>query len=399
MKIVAVLGAGLVGREIARDLAPHFQVLAIDRSPQRVAASTAGTGISGRVADLSTPAELARVVEPTDLVVGALPGAIGKAALETVIRAGKDVVDISFFPEDPFELDELARSRGVTALVDFGLAPGISNLLMGRHSAEMRQVERFECLVGGLPVVRSWPFEYKAGFSPADVVQEYLRPARYVENGRVVVRPALSDPELVHFDGIGALESLNTDGLRTLAATMRCPNMKEKTLRYPHHGRFMEALRQIGFFDTRPIEVDGVSVTPLAFTSALLFPHWTFDEAEEDFTLMRVTIDGVSAAGRHERITYDLHDRYDKQRGVTSMARTTGYTCTAGVHLLARGVFRRKGICPPEFVGEDPTSSALVLAHLEARGVRLRKTVEHLDPPSVVEAAPRNLPVPAATRS
>ena len=398
MKTVVVLGAGLVGREIARDLAHHLQVIVVDKSPQRVAASTAGPAISGRVADLSTPADLVRVIEPADLVVGALPGAMGKAALEAVIRAGKDVVDISFFPEDPFELDELARSRGVTALVDFGLAPGISNLLMGRHCAEMRRVERFECLVGGLPVVRSWPFEYKAGFSPADVVQEYVRPARYVENGRVVVRPALSDPELVHFDGVGALESLNTDGLRTLAATMRCPNMKEKTLRYPHHGRFMEALRQIGFFDTQPIEVDGVLVSPLAFTSALMFPHWTFGEAEEDFTVMRVTIEGVSAAGRHERITYDLHDRYDKQSGVTSMARTTGYTCTAGVHLLARGVFRRKGICPPEFVGEDPTSSELVLAHLESHGVRLRKTVEPLDPPSVAEAAQDTIPFATVAR-
>ena len=69
--------------------------------------------------------------------------------------------------------------------------------------------------------------------------------------------------------------------------------------------------------------------------SALMFPHWTFEEGEEEFTVMRVVIEGRLADGSHERVTYDLLDRYDKARGVTSMARTTGYTCTAGVHLLS----------------------------------------------------------------
>ena len=217
MKKVVVLGAGLVGREVARDLAPHFDVTSVDNSQERLEKASTDTSIHTRVADLSDAAVVSEVVATADVVVGALPGSMAKAALETVIRAGKNVVDIAFFPEDPFELDDLAREHGVTALVDFGVAPGMSNLFMGFHSAQMERVERFECLVGGLPVVRDWPFEYKAGFSPADVLEEYTRPARYVENGQMVIRPALSDPEVVHFEGVGALESLNTDGLRTLA--------------------------------------------------------------------------------------------------------------------------------------------------------------------------------------
>ena len=385
MKKVVVLGAGLVGREVARDLEAHFDVTSVESSRERLEKAAKGTSIKTRVADLSDAATVASVVEPADVVVGALPGSMARATLETVIRAGKNVVDIAFFPEDPFELDELAREHGVTALVDFGVAPGISNLLMGHHSDQMEHVDRFECLVGGLPVVRDWPFEYKAGFSPADVVEEYTRPARYVENGCMVTRPALSDPEVVHFEGIGALESLNTDGLRTLASTMNCPNMKEKTLRYPYHGRFMEALRQVGFFDKEAIAVDGVQISPLAFTSALMFPHWTFEEGEEEFTVMRVEIEGRLADGLHQRVTYDLLDRYDKEKGVSSMARTTGYTCTAGVHLLADGMFTRPGICPPEYVGQDPTCSAFVLAHLAARGVVLKTTVKTVDRPVAVE--------------
>jgi saccharopine dehydrogenase-like NADP-dependent oxidoreductase len=379
MKKVVVLGAGLVGREVARDLTPTFDVTSVDNCRERVEGAVAGTSITPRVADLSDAATVTSVIEPAEIVVGALPGWMGKACLETVIRSGKDTVDIAFFPEDPFELDELAKKNGVTALVDFGVCPGSSSVLIGYQNARMERLERIECLVGGLPVVRKWPFEYTAPFSPSDVIEEYTRPARYVENGQLVTRPALSDPELIHFDGIGALEALNTDGLRTLATTIDCPNMREKTLRYPNHGRFMEALREVGFFDKEPIEVDGVEVSPLAVTSALIFPHWKLEEGEEEFTVLRVEIDGRLADGSRERITYDLLDRYDKASGVSSMARTTGYTCTAGVHLLAKGMFERKGICPPEYIGEDAACSDFVLAHLAARGVVFSKSVEAID--------------------
>ena len=249
MKKVVVLGAGLVGKEVARDLSMDFEVTSVDSQQDNLTWAFEGTPVLTWVADLSDPATIQEVVEPADIVVGALPGSLGRFVLENVIEAGKDVVDIAFFPEDPFELDQLARDKGVTAIVDFGVAPGMSNLFMGYHNAQMRHVEKFDCMVGGLPVIRDWPFEYKAGFSPADVVEEYTRPARYVDHGRMVTRPALSDPELVRFDGVGALEALNTDGLRTLATTMNAPYMKEKTLRYPGHGRFMEALRMVGFFD------------------------------------------------------------------------------------------------------------------------------------------------------
>lgn len=371
-----MLGAGLVGKEIAKDLARYYDVTAVDSSPEALGAGfTDHPTITTIAANLADPARIRELVAPFDIVVGALPGFMGKAALRAVIEAGRDMVDIAFFPEDPFDLDALAKEHGVTAIVDCGVAPGMSNMFAGYHQKQMVSLSKIDILVGGLPAVREFPFEYKAVFSPIDVIEEYTRPARYIEHGHEVVRPALSDPELVFFPGIGTLESFNTDGLRSLATTINCPDMKEKTLRYPGHIHLMTVLRESGFFDKTPIAVNGTMISPLDFTARVMFPKWKLGPGEEDFTVMRVTIEGINAEGRKETVTYDLLDRFDAVGGVTSMARTTGYTGAAGVRLVAEGRFHRPGTNPPEFVGEDEACLEFVLAHLAERNIHYRKTV------------------------
>lgn len=374
---IAVLGAGRVGKAIVRDLSrdDEFQVTVADISQS--ALDDLGDIKSVRLvqADLCNPVEVADVVRGCDLAVGAVPGSIGFQTVEAVLEAGKSIVDISFFPEDPFLLDELAREKGLVALVDCGVAPGCSNLILGYLETVLDEVQEFSCLVGGLPAVRTWPYEYKAVFSPADVLEEYTRPARYVAHGEVVTLPALSEPELVDFAGVGTLEAFNTDGLRSIIKTCKAPSMKEKTLRYPGHIELMRVLRETGFFRKDPVEVKGVRIRPLDLTEKLLFPLWQLNEGEEDFTVMRVEVSGAKN-GQKVRYTYDLLDRYDPTTGTTSMARTTGYTCTAGVRLVASGAFKRPGVSPPEFLGREPGCFLAVMKELAKRGVVFRETVE-----------------------
>ena len=242
MKKIVVLGAGLVGKAIAFDLCGEYDVTAVDIDEANVRKIDEYHTLRGIHADLSNPAKVKEVIADCDLVIGAVPGHMGFETLKTVIQFGKDIVDISFFSEDPFELDELARLNQVTAVVDFGVAPGMSNVILGNHNQHM-SIDSFECMVGGLPVVRTWPWEYKAPFSPIDVIEEYTRPARIVQHGEVVVKPALTEPELIDFPEVGTLEAFNTDGLRSLLKTMTIPNMVEKTLRYPGHITLIRALR------------------------------------------------------------------------------------------------------------------------------------------------------------
>lgn len=364
-KKIAVLGAGLVGKTIAMDLAKQHDVTSVDINEEYLHQLQTVKTIK---ADITDAQQLKKIIEPFDLVVGAVPGFMGFQMVKTVIEAGKNMVDISFFPEDPFLLDDLAKKNNVTIVTDCGVAPGMGNIILGYHNQRMK-VEFYECLVGGLPFVREWPFEYKAVFSPIDVIEEYIRPARYIQNNALVIKEALSDPELIHFDGVGTLESWNSDGLRSLIKTMpNIPNMIEKTLRYPGCIEYLRVLREAGYFSYDEIEVKGIRIRPIDLTAKLLFPKWKLKPGEEEFTVMRIRLKGLEE-GQEKIYEYNLLDRTDKETSTLSMARTTGYTCTAAANLILDGKFLRKGISPPEFLGEEESNFKFILEYLGSRGV------------------------------
>lgn len=367
---IAVLGAGMVGRAIALDLAKDYSVTSFDLSKENLLAlQQRNSAVQTVIADLSRFGEYKKWLSPFDIVVTAVPGFMGYKTLEAVIQAGKNVVDISFFPEDALQLDKLAKEKGVTAITDCGVAPGMSNFIIGRYNAAMK-IKAIECYVGGLPKERKPPFQYKAPFSPVDVIQEYIRPARLVEKGTIVTKPALSEREIMHFDKAGELEAFNTDGLRSLLFTMdHIPDMKEKTLRYPGHIDLIISLQQAGFFETTPLHINDTSISPLDFTSKLLVNEWKLGEEEEEFTVMKVIV-----KGEDETIEYDLYDEYDPVTKTSSMARTTGYTCTAAVNLITKGLFTEKGVFPPELIGDRKECFDFVLAYLKERNVNWKRS-------------------------
>jgi len=386
MNTAIILGAGMVGSVMALDLGRvpgEFELTIADaraEAIQRVVdrCGEAGIAVRGEIADLSDAATVRRLVKPYDIVLGALASKIAFHALRSVIEARKPYADISFMGEDALELDSLAKERGVTAVVDMGVAPGMSHLLAGRAAAALSPCKNIEIYVGGLPVERRWPYEYKAGFSPSDVVEEYTRPTRLVEHGEVVVRPALSEPELMDFDGVGTLEAFNTDGLRSLAATHlrgpgAVPMMKEKTLRYPGHIELMRVLRETGLFGEEAVEVPtaegGIAkVRPRDMMAKLLFPMWTYGPGEEDMTVMRVIGDGMKG-GKRIRMQWDLHDRYDRQTRCTSMSRTTAFPCTIMARMLATGELSKPGVIVPEMLGGNAKLVDRMLAEHAERGV------------------------------
>jgi lysine 6-dehydrogenase len=373
-KKIIVLGAGLVGGAMAIDLRKQYDVSCVDIDSTTLKPLAEKHGIHTMQKDLSDKTALQDCIKGFDLVVSAVPGFMGFKTLQYLIEAGKDVVDIAFMPEDFLQLDGLAKKHNVTVVADCGVAPGMGNIILGYHNKRM-QIESYECLVGGLPVVREWPYEYKAVFSPIDVIEEYIRPSRYIQNNKLVVREALSDAELIHFENVGTLESWNSDGLRSLATTMNIPNMIEKTLRYPGTIEYLQVLRKSGFFSYDEVDVKGHKMRPIDLTAKLLFDMWKLKPGEEDFTVMRIVIIG-NENGNDRIYIYDLYDRYSKETNTISMARTTGYTCTAVASMVADGLFVRKGVNAPEFVGVQENHFNYVLNYLKERNVIYKLTVK-----------------------
>jgi saccharopine dehydrogenase-like NADP-dependent oxidoreductase len=377
MRKIIVLGAGMVGSVIARDLADDVEldVTIADINEKNLERAGLKANVMTIKTDLSNPNEIKNIIKDFDLVVGALPGHLGFQSLKTVIESGKDCCDISFMPEDPCVLHEFATKRGVMAVIDCGIAPGMSNMLVGHATKELFQVKNIEIYVGGLPRTRTWPYQYKAAFSPTDVIEEYTRPARFVENGRMVVKPAMTDAELLEFPHVGTLEAFNTDGLRTLLRTIKTERMIEKTLRYPGHIELMQILRASGFFRKDEIDIGGVKVKPMDVAEKLLFPLWTYEEGEEDITVMRVIAVGMKD-GRNMRFSWDLFDTYDHVKHESSMSRTTAFPCAIIARLVASGKYKNPGIIPPEFLGRNPAIMKTVLDGLAERGINFHASTE-----------------------
>jgi len=376
MKKVIILGAGMVGKAIAIDLSQKYYVKSIDINQDALNFLASNYSIETECMDVSDGKILAQAIKEFDLVISAVPGFLGFQTMKTVILSHKNLVDISFLPEDVLDLDQLTKDNGVTVIMDCGVAPGMPNIIAGYHNEQMT-IERFEYMVGGLPKVRSFPFEYKAPFSPCDVMEEYTRPARYVENGKLVTKPAMSDVELIEFKKVGTLEAFNSDGLRSLIYTLNnIPDMKEKTLRFPGHIQMIQALKAAGFLNQKPVKVKGKEMIPFDFTTEILYNAWKLKPEDEEFTLMKVILKGIEN-GEPKTIIYDLYDEYNQEEKISSMARTTGYTATATADMLLNGVFSKKGMFPPELIGKNPKCFYFILNYLKERKVIYKKTEKY----------------------
>ena len=366
------IGAGLVGRIIAADLSRDFETTVVDFDPKNLEEARK-LAPKARVVQGSCTDEavLAPLLEEADVVTAGVPGRLGYGLMERVIRAGKPYSDISFMAEDFEALDGLAREAGCAVVPDMGVAPGMSNFLVGRGAALLDEVEEAVIYVGGIPERKVPPFNYQVTWSPEDVIEEYTRPARCVRDGAVREVEAMGELNQREFPRVGVLETFITDGLRSLVKNVKARTMEERTLRWPGHVEQIRLLRDMGLFDTEPRNLGGASVVPRKVACDLLFPLWKMDPdaGDRDLTVMQVEVTGFR--GR-DRVTHrwDLFDRYDEATGMYSMGRCTGSSCAIFARALAQGRISRPGVHAPEVLAGDDALYDFVLEQQSARGLR-----------------------------
>jgi len=367
---VFVLGVGNIGFPAALDLRERgYHVVLADASPRRLKELSGKYGFDSVVVNALSPTALFDLADEADLVVVALPGGVAFRALANLLDAGvRRVVDVSFFPEDPFLLEREAGRRGAVLVVDAGVAPGLSNILVARSVAELGEPPHVRVYVGGLSADESAPLGLAHTWNLEDLVDEYVRPARAIQGGRIVERDPLDDSAVVSLPGLGLFEAMPTDGLRTLLRTMRgkVRSLAEYTLRYPGHVEKMKFLRALGLLSNARVAAGGCSVEAKKVLAKLL------EGALRGYRRDRVVLMTEAYAGGRG-VAYVLDERYDSEREMTAMAKVTSSVLASLAEMVASGELSKAGVVPPEVVGEDEALFRRFADLLSKREVRLER--------------------------
>ncbi|RKN70699.1 L-lysine dehydrogenase [Paenibacillus ginsengarvi] len=374
---VAVLGTGMVGYAVVRQLAKSRivrEVIAADADLERVEQRVLAIGcpnVTGKAVDLGDESSVTAVLAEADVAINCLPASLSLQTTRAAIAARCHLVDLSCAAyEDKLKLDAAAKGAGILVVPGCGVAPGLVGILAARGVELMDEAEEAILICGGLPRHPLPPLSYQIVFSVDSLFQLYRKMSLAAENGQLVQLPPFSGLESIRFDEpVGECEAVITDAW-SLPHTLRhkVGRIYEKTVRYKGHWSKLATLAELGFMSDTPVEVGGVPVCPLELTKRLLEPQMK-GGTDEDLTVARVTVSGKKG-GRPYKAQWDMIDLYDSTRGITSMARTTGFPAVVMAEWIAEGRMPERGVLAPEQLVTGERFEPFVAA-LRDEGIRI----------------------------
>ena len=376
-----VLGAGLQGSACAYDLLQNEEITQVRLADVNVGhmppflAPYSGKRLVPTPLDVRDKDAVRALMRQSDAVMSAIPYYFNFELAALAAECGVHFCDLGGNTDIVFEqkkLDSEAREKGITIVPDCGLAPGMVNILAQRGIDAMDTVDEVKIFVGGLPQNPEPPLNYQIVYSLEGVLDYYTTLSWVVRDGKREQVTALSEREPVRFEApVGELEAFHTaGGLSTMAFRYegKIPTMEYKTLRYPGHAQIMEAIRELGFLDLEPIDVKGVRVVPRDVAVAAMGPRLTKPKGK-DLVALRVTVKGTKD-GSDKTVNFELVDRYDEERGISAMMRTTGYSLSITGQMQARGEVKPAGVHTPD----ECIPAGKYILELEKRGVLIKET-------------------------
>lgn len=381
MKVV-VLGAGLMGKQAARDLVAADaveKVFLADRSTDQADLFKKQLGSSKLEViqvDASNDEELTAAISKGDIVINALFYTFNEKVAATALKCGVHSVDlgghIGGATDAVLKMHEEAMEKGVTLIPDLGVAPGMINILTGYGASKLDQVSDIRLFVGGIPLHPEPPLEYNHVFSLEGVFDHYTDKSHVIRNGELLEVDSLSEIEHVQFEDFGELEAFHTSGgTSTLAETFSDINSLEyKTLRYKGHAEKFKLLVELGLTDrTKTVTVDQHEVNLRAVLKAVLEPLTELGD-KQDAVVLRVMVSGVKN-GEELTYEYNMVTVKDSETGVTAMARATAFTISVVAQMVGKGIIDKRGAYPPEMIvpGEE------YIAEMAKRGVEIKETI------------------------
>ncbi|MFL5551314.1 MAG: saccharopine dehydrogenase family protein [Gemmatimonadaceae bacterium] len=375
-----VLGAGLQGSACAYDLLKNPDVKEVRLADLHTGhlepflAPFSGDRLIFTTLDVRDREATLALMRQCDAAMSAIPYYFNYDLAALAVEAGVHFSDLGGNTEIVFKqktLDAAAKKKNITVIPDCGLAPGMVNILAEHAIRQLDSVDAVRIFVGGLPQHPQPPLNYQIVYSLEGVLDYYTTLSWVLRNGKRTQVAALSEIEPVEFGGsLGTLEGFHTaGGLSTMAFRYegKIPTMEYKTLRYPGHARIMEAIRDLGLLDLKPVDVKGVKVVPRDLVVAAMGPRLTKPDAH-DLVAMRVFAEGTKD-GKPKRVGWEMVDRYDDENGISAMERSTGYSLSITGQMQARGEIGKAGVFTPD----EAIPAPKYIAELARRGLMIRE--------------------------
>jgi saccharopine dehydrogenase-like NADP-dependent oxidoreductase len=361
----AVIGLGRMGRRIAYELSREgVDVIGIDADMETVENVKYQLDIDAFVVDATNLQAIEAALLGIRQAVTALPGYIGFEVLKNLVELGMDIVDISFYREDPEALAYRARKLGAFLVVDAGVAPGLSNFLIGLSDEQIGPLEGARIFVGGVSKVKKDPLGLAMTWSPEDLMDEYQRPARMIKNGELLEVSPLSISGTVKVPGFGTMEFFPTDGLRSLLKTYgELKELVEYTLRWPGHLETIRLLRDMGFFDNDFVIVRGCAIRPKDVLARLIERRYL---NTEDLVVMV-----VETWSKNDRLVYKLV--VEPREGWSAMARATAGFASAVTLAMLEGLLSGEGVRYPEMLSKDEDVRDFILSYLKRQDIMIEE--------------------------
>lgn len=367
-----ILGYGKIGRTIVADISKYQgdkTIVVYDPFVKNI--ENLPHNVEFHNKDPLSDENIPDIFREDKLIISALPAKLRKRLIQAVIMGNSKLVDITFGNDTISDYLPKSSDSNFLIIPDCGLAPGISNFIVGRFTSEFTELENVEIYVGGLPNKPVPPLEYKITFASDSVVDEYVNPAKIVENGKIVSKEALSgieefqSEELTH-----PLEAFYTDGLRSLIDTIKSPkNMFEKTIRYRGHAEKIKLLRDLGFFDSSEKLLNGNAVVPRRLTEKLFDEKLKFSEIG-DTIILKINVSGIKG-GRKSKLVANLTYKCEVNHNFTGMSMTTACPASIMGQMIGEGLINGKGLVNMEEIGSQKNIFEEFIKRLSDRGIEI----------------------------
>jgi lysine 6-dehydrogenase len=375
-----VLGAGLQGSACTYDLLQNPDVKEVRLADLHTGhlepflAPYSGDRLVFTPLDVRDKEAVLALMRQSDAAMSAIPYYFNYELAELAVEAGVHFSDLGGNTEIVFKqktLDPAAKKKGITIIPDCGLAPGMVNILAEHGIRQLDTVESVRIFVGGLPQHPEPPLNYQIVYSLEGVLDYYTTLSWVLRGGKRTQVTALSEIEPVRFDGsVGELEGFHTaGGLSTMAFRYegKIPTMEYKTLRYPGHAKIMEAIRELGLLELKPVDVKGMKVVPRDLVVAAMGPRLTKPDAY-DLVALRVIAEGTKN-GKPKKVGWELVDYYDQEHGISAMERSTGYSLSITGQMQASGEIGKAGVFTPD----EAIPAEKYIKELGKRGVMIKE--------------------------